>query len=269
MQSNSETISQVDELTNDKNNLVNLLKGMFPPKQASSELTNLSPHKTVIKQVGMIGNLMSRFFADGNYLELIRLLKKTNGVIAGSAALWLASPFCEASQFNGDIDIWIQDVSGLMRNHDLPKDKGYRLYKDDGYHSRERKILVEYVDSVMRQMGYSRRMPISFKEERDEYDVEVDENFKHINTIHTYAPNNSNRYNKNVQRIQVIYTNIPSTEMVGKFDFTICQTYWDGNDLYSYYPEHVNKRVFKNLSPESANKKLREAKYTLRGFVAI
>ena len=213
---------------------------------------------------------LNHFFGTESTALLPSLLKTTGGIIAGGSALWLTDPWCSLEYFMADVDIWIQDAPGLVRDHSVPRNKAYKDYMQDVYNNREQQMLRAFVESVLTRMGYIRDNSQLFSEVAAEYSTERDQNFKFINTIHNYKNPNITR-----KKVQVIYTNISPIEVVGKFDLTICQTYWDGrfnlnakNYVQSFWPEHLKKRVFQNTSPLSANKIARETKYTKRGFSA-
>jgi hypothetical protein len=111
--------------------------------------------------------------------------------------------------------------------------------------NREQKLLRAFVDSFLSRMGYVRDLSTLFSEVSAEYSTKTDQNFKFINTIHTYEIPCVNS-KKSLKKVQVIYTNISPIEVVGKFDLTICQTYWDGrfnlnakNYVQSFWPEHL------------------------------
>ena len=211
-------------------------------------------------------NLMEHFFPKQNAaVKVQELLKNTGGVIAGGAALWLAAPFCDIGNFKGDIDIWVADSAGLVRNHAGPGKRGYTQYRNDCYASRDHMLLEKYISMSLKELGYERCLNSQFTADSANYDCRVDKQFKYINTSQSFTSGSG----ENMKKIQVMFTNIPVSEIVGKFDISVCQTYWNGCapfGLHSYYPQHIADRVFENLSPLSANRAVREAKYIARGF---
>jgi hypothetical protein len=236
--------------------------------------TTVNNTPSTIEAVGNVQHLMDRFFGP-NYCLLSNFLIKTKGVIAGGAALWIASPYCKVEDYKGDIDIWIQDAPGVVRNHSYGTVKSYKGYKKECYESRERALLSEYVTFTMEKMGLVRNLTGVYQETIKEYTTDVDKNFKFINTIHTYCPK-ANAI-KCPKKVQIIYTNISPVEVVNKFDLSICQTYWEGMttmELFenstpvvkTFYPDHIKDKKFYNFSPESKNREVRENKYIKRGF---
>jgi hypothetical protein len=210
--------------------------------------------------------LFMHFFGNANCFDLLNFIKASRGVIAGSAALWLANPYCDANKFSGDIDIWIQDSDCLERTRSGNFNTDYRTYRSACYESHNHMLAESYAKLVMSTLGYVRTLASGrFREVEHEYDTNVDQNFKFINAIHTFALRSANSFDK--RKVQIIYTSIPPIEMVKRFDLSVCQTFYTGDqELFSYFPEHVLRKMFYNFSPESRNCEVREKKYINRGF---
>lgn len=204
----------------------------------------------------VLRNLVESF--DINFSSFNKLLKKTNGIVAGGAALhaFIGSN----NQFDGDIDIWIQCCPDL--SSDTPKE--YELSKKYN----------ELNKSCISRCELYNLFRLFF------------ENHGYRNTTQNICGNIEYRispmFNENIykmyeytkkKKIQVFFTFLNNQETLKMFDLSCCATCWDGEKFSSLEPEltRAKKSYYQPsyfLLPEK-NQLSRTRKYSSRGFTFI
>ena len=224
------------EQTTTKNNLVNLIDDKF----------YMDPYK----------------FQD--------FLVREKAILAGSSTLWALSPWCKYLDFDGDLDIWIQESDELSRLNYVASPEHTLGYSGFSAYHPERRALVDRLRQVLEGDNFEFKMVsrnISFPD-RNDYLATVDPSFKYINTLYSFTKDVIRRDVKKTLKIQVMLLSIPPVEMVKHFDISVTRCYYDGNVIKHLCAKDLKCKTFSmEESCTDLNRKTsRIRKYEGRGF---
>ena len=211
-----------------------------------------------------------------DFAKFLSFLTEEKAIVAGSASLWIASPWCEYQDFDGDLDIWIQESDALShRNYVAAPEHpfGYSGYAN--YHP-ERQGLVKHLTETFEGMGYQTVCRNGQFPDRNDYLSHIDPNFKYINTIYSFTRDIIHRgiYKdpiKRTHKIQVMLLSIPPVEMVKQFDITVTRCFYDGVKFKHFCGSDVKNKTFhmEGNCSDLRRKTKRIEKYERRGFKLV
>jgi hypothetical protein len=211
-----------------------------------------------------------------NFATFQEFLTTEKAILAGSAALWLVSPWCQYQEFDGDLDIWIQESDALSHLNYVAKPEHVYGYASYAMYHPERQALVKRLTNTFKEQGYQPVIRNGMFPDRNDYLSNVDPNFKYINTIYSFTREIIHRgiYNdpiKRTHKIQVMFLSIPPVEMVRQFDITVTRCFYDGAKLKHFHGSDVNNKTFhmEGNCTDLKRKTKRIEKYERRGFEMI
>ena len=199
-------------------------------------------------------------------------LIREKAILAGSSTLWAMSPWCRYYNFNGDLDIWIQEPDALSRLNYVASPEHRFGYSGFANYHPERKALVDRLTTVLEGEGFDYKKVARnfYYPDRDDYSTDVDPSFKYINAIYSFTKDVVQRDVKKTLKIQVMLLSIPPVEMVNHFDISLTRCYYSGVGLIHLrlLREIENKTFSINTSCTDLKRKTsRIRKYEKRGFV--
>ena len=227
--------------------------------------------------------LKNKFEIDPEQLAL--LLRNTNGILAGGALLWTIHPWCHYSKFDGDIDLFVEEIPELSRRvhtqNNVPEAErnrvGYnQVYSRVSSENPARVQMLERLRSFFEPLGYT-----ELDTSTDGYDRDYD-SFLYVNTINTfrrpfvYVPN-AVQYNR---KINVIFLSMNPVTYLTHFDIDLLRFGWNGREMIKtsdtervYTKKDFLIRFFEpnrrlgHPGRSKSNLAERICKYVSRGFV--
>lgn len=227
--------------------------------------------------------LKNKFEIDPEQLTL--LLRNINGILAGGALLWTIHPWCHYSKFDGDIDLFVEEIPELSRRvhtqNNVPEAErnriGYnQVYSRVSSENPARVQMLERLRSFFDPLGYT-----ELDTSTDGYDRDYD-SFLYVNTINTfrrpfvYVPNavQDNR------KINVIFLSMNPVTYLTHFDIDLLRFGWNGREMIKtpdteriYTKKDFLIRFFepnrrlRHPGISKSNLAERICKYVSRGFV--
>lgn len=177
-----------------------------------------------------------------NISDICKILKTINGVITGSFITNVISPFKKGEP--GDIDIFIHLDKTAYKSKYLKLDLIHRFLFKYGYRLCKNTLVPS-------------RYTWSGSDSDNKYEALYE--YKNINP--QYIP------------VQLILMNKSHFENINSFDFTICQSFWNGEKFIMRDRNliHHNAYTMKYIGNESGTEryKVRLAKYIDRGFKLV